>query len=103
MTQRGGVELRPHSARVQPGTTVAFRLATHCGVDFATDFDGSFWDVADPAWATRGGNPPHTIGNPVQDGTMTLVDANHARFDFPGGRIEYTRHQGPKIVPGLCA
>jgi hypothetical protein len=49
------------------------------------------------------GNPPRRIGNPFQDGTMTLIDADHARFDFQGGQICYRRHQGAKVVPGLCS
>ena len=103
--QPGGVELRSKSARVEPGRAHPFRLHTHCGVDFNVDFDGSFWDLADPAWAgTGGGNLPASrpIGNPFQDGAMTLIDADRARFDFPGGQIAYRRHTGPKIVPGLC-
>jgi hypothetical protein len=33
---------------------------------------------------------------------MTLIDAEHARFDFDGGSILFTRHKGPKTIPGFC-
>ena len=92
-----GVVLTPNSARVQQGQSVPFVLYTHCGIDFDTDFDGSFWDAVHPQeWSTD-------IGNPFQQGTMTLIDTNHARFTWTGGSIDYTRHVGPKVVPGLCA
>jgi len=109
-----GLRLQPRSAYVAAGRAYPFRLYTHCGIDFATDFDHAFWDVADAAWRGSHGNPPGGIGNPFQMGTMTLVDRDHARFDivgsgntassFQGGsRIRFIRHRGPKIVPGYCA
>src|SRR5215203_2933873 len=73
-----------------------FTLFTHCGVDFHTDFDASFWDAADKT------NRPQSLGNPAQRGTMTLVDETHARFDFEGGSVFFTRHHGPKVLPGFC-
>jgi len=112
-TPAHGLRLRARSRHVATGRPYPFRLYTHCGVDFSTDFDGSFWDLADAAWAGSYGNPPSAIGNPFQDGTMTLVDHDHARFDvprdpvdpvrFPGGPIRFTRHVGPKVVPGYCS
>jgi len=108
-----GLRLQPHSAYVAAGRAYPFRLYTHCGIDFATDFDHAFWDVADAAWRGSNGNPPGGIGNPFQMGTMTLVDRGHARFDIAdsgdaapssrGGSIRFIRHRGPKIVPGYCA
>jgi len=108
-----GLQLQPHSAYVAAGCAYPFRLYTHCGIDFATDFDHAFWDVADAAWRGSNGNPPGGIGNPFQMGAMTLVDHGHARFDIGGGSntapssrggsIRFIRHRGPKIVPGYCA
>jgi hypothetical protein len=57
----------------------------------------------DPAWQSRNGNPPPGIGNPYQDGTMRLIDPDHARFDFSRGSIAFARHIGPKLVPGPCS
>jgi len=112
-TPAHGLRLQARSRHVATGRPYPFRLYTHCGVDFSTDFDGSFWDLADAAWAGSYGNPPSAIGNPFQDGTMTLVDHDHARFDvprdpvdpvrFPGGPIRFTRHVGPTVVPGYCS
>jgi len=108
-----GLQIQPHSSYVTVGRTYPFRLYTHCGVGFAVDFDHVFWDVADTAWRGSYGNPPPGIGNPFQTGTMTRIDRDHARFDFsgsgnalphfPGAHIHFTRHVGPKIVPGYCA
>jgi hypothetical protein len=108
--------LQPHSPRVVPGRAYPFRLYTHCGVHFSVDFDHSFWDLTDRRWADRpDGTGPHAgLGNPFQPGTMTLIDAGHARFDFVShgpntgvpGRTEqmrFTRHTGAKIVPGYCS
>jgi hypothetical protein len=111
-----GLLLQPHSPRVAPGRAYPFRLYTHCGVNFSVDFDHSFWDLTDRTWADRpdGAGPHAGLGNPFQTGTMTLVDAMHARFDFvPLGpntglpsrteHIHFTRHIGAKIVPGYCS
>jgi hypothetical protein len=98
-----GLELTPHSQAVVVGKPYPFQLYTHCGVEYAVDFDAALWDLADPAWQSQNGNPPPGIGNPYQGGTMTLVDADHARFNFSGGSISFVRHVGPKLVPGPCS
>lgn len=111
-----GLLLEPHSARARPGRAYPFRLYTHCGANFSVDFDHSFWDLTDRTWADRpAGTGPHEgLGDPFQPGTMTLVDATHARFDFvpldpntglPGRteQIHFTRHTGPKILLGYCS
>jgi len=102
ITPLHGVTLTPKSVHVAVGHAYPFRLLTHCGVDFATDFDGSYWDLTDPRWLKQQGITP-SVGNPFQDGTMTLVDTDTARFDYPGDHIIFRRHGGPKVVPGLCA
>jgi hypothetical protein len=35
------------------GQAYPFRLFTHCGADYAVDFDGSFWTLTDPATVRR--------------------------------------------------
>jgi predicted small lipoprotein YifL len=95
------IVIEPLSPRVEPDKTYQFSLYTHCGLDFATDFDGSFWDLEDREDQRR---HVRNIGNPGQRGTMTLVEENRARFDYPGGEpIYFVRHVGPKIIPGFCA
>lgn len=86
----------PLSPPAELGKTYPFQLYTHCGADLAVDFDGSFWQLSNPA------EVPESLGDPSQEGTMTLINPNYARFDFAGGSILFIRHQGSKyIVP--CA
>ena len=88
------IVIQAQSARVTLGRAYAFQLSTRCGIDFSVDFDASFWDAA----STR----PAGIGNPLQKGTMTLVDAKHAKFSFDKGSVSYTRHTGVKVIPYVC-
>lgn len=80
----------------QPGSFIhaqidvpyAFRLYTQCGADWRTFFDGSYWDLASPVQPG--------LGDPYQDGAMTLVGTNDARFDYHGNggpvNVSFTRH-----------
>ena len=86
----------PKSSPAEMNKPYDFSLFTHCGVDFSTDFDGSFWDAADKT------NRPRSLDYDFQRGTMTLVDESHARFDFEGGSVLFVRHTGPKVLPGVC-
>jgi hypothetical protein len=88
------IVVRPKSARAVIGKAYAFQLYTHCGIDFSVDFDASFWDAV--------GARPAAIGNPIQKGTMTLLDAHRSRFSYVKGSISYTRHAGIKTIPYLC-
>jgi len=71
------------------------------------------WGVANGPWAgSRVINPLAKIGNPIKDGTMTLIDRDHAHFDvlrdpsdsalFPGNHIRFIQGPDSKILPGLC-
>src|SRR2546425_8592843 len=51
---KGGWEFWPSSAPVQQGIAYVFDTG-HCGLDFLTDFDGSFWDPISPK--NKGGEP----------------------------------------------
>ena len=82
------------SPRAELGKSYPLHLYTHCGVDYQTDFDGSFWDAEDASYL------PGTLGDPSQRGTMTLLGDNRARFDFEGGSILFVRHVGPKVING---
>lgn len=89
----------PKSPRVEKGKPYAISIYTHCGIDTYLDFDGSFWDALEPAHRNAA-NPPPGVGNPGQNGNMTLIDDNHARFEF-GTRVFYFhRHIGPKMARG---
>ena len=88
------IVVQAKSAHAVTGKAYSFQLYTHCGIDFSVDFDGSFWDAT--------GTRPSGIGNPIQKGTMTLVDTRHARFSYDKGSISYTRHAGVKTIPYQC-
>jgi len=52
------------------------------------DFDGSFWDLEDPAFIRADpGEPPIRGWVQTTEGTMTLVDADHAIFTYDRARI----------------
>jgi hypothetical protein len=88
----------PRSGRVEPG--VAYRFDTgHCGLQFLTDFDRSFWEPVDP----KEGNPPTFFYN--QDvGAIALVAPNEAIYRSSNGReVPLVRLGGPVSVTGLCA
>lgn len=82
----------PLSPPAELGKAYPFQLYTHCGVDLAVDFDGSFWQLSNPE------EVPESLGDPSQEGTMTLIDSDYARFDFAGGSLLFIRHQGPKYI-----
>ena len=62
---------------------VAYRLYTHCGVLYA-DLNGTRY-YADPPLSDGSANPPRGWGNPFDDGTLTVVDANTVDFKDPAG------------------
>lgn len=79
-----------------------FELLTHCGVNFAVDFGGNFWEAAIPVYPGYGAYPT-AIDNPFQRGMMTLLDPDNALFTYPNGQIPFRRLGATKVVPGLCA
>jgi hypothetical protein len=94
----GGYRVWPHSAPAERSRVYAFTLSTHCGLDFLVDFDGSFWDL-DRMLAE--GN--ERLGNPEDDGRMTLVKEGEAVYESWGGtKLTFRRAKGPKDV-FLCS
>jgi hypothetical protein len=80
-TERAGLEV---------GVPYRIEFYTHCGIDFWTKFDGSYWDAVDHDNST--GNPPRGLGNPYDFGTMTLLSENDARYVSESGRaFRFTR------------
>lgn len=64
---------------------------THCGVREA-QFAGSYW-VTQPALGA--GSAPAVWGDPQQEGTMRLLDADTAVFrDDAGHQVRFTRRGG---------
>jgi len=83
----------PLSPQADLGKAYPFPLYTHCGADYAVDFDGSFWQLSNPL------EVPVSLGDPTQEGMMTLINPDYARFDFEGGSLLFIRHKGSKYVP----
>ena len=86
-TSREGLEI---------GVPYRIELHTHCGIDFWTRFDGSFWDAVHHNNNT--GNPPRGLGNPVDVGTMMLTSEDEAEYRSAAGRIFLFR-RGPERQP----
>jgi hypothetical protein len=92
----------PVSGRVTPGVKYGYVLLTHCGLDYPTgpDFDGSFWDLADPT--QRNQSTPQGFAQPEDHGYMILVSADTAEFhSSAGGVARYTRRT-KALIAGLC-
>ena len=79
------------SAKV--GKPYRWVLSTHCGIDFAIDFDGSFWQaVVEDRRAFRRGNLKD-LREPDR-GTMTLVSENLATYASNNGpELHYERSE----------
>jgi hypothetical protein len=90
-----GVLLGPQSQPpVIPG---AQQLALgHCGLWSGIDAGGSWWD---PVGAIDGDHPDAIN---AADGTLTVLDPDHATFTSKGGlTVQLVRHAGEKYLP-LC-
>src|SRR5437868_14426689 len=81
------------SSTPAPGYTAAYQLVTHCGIYYAR-FEGA-WFYADPP------NPRGQWNNPVDVGTMRVIDQNTIVFtDTSGNRAVFTKHP-PYPTPAI--
>ena len=90
-----GVLLGPTS---QPPITAGARPYSlgHCGLWSGIDAGGSWWDPVGPV----DGDHPDAIN--AADGTLTVLDPDHATFTSRGGlTVQLQRHEGAKYLP-LC-
>lgn len=96
VSNKSGYRVWPISSAAEPG--VAYRFAVpHCGLEWMTDFDGSFWRPLDPnlpepkaAWAF--------LIN-ADRGTIELVATNTAEYVSSTGRpITLIRLDGPVVT-----
>jgi hypothetical protein len=77
-------------AGLEVGVPYRIELYTHCGIDFWTRFDGSYWDAVNYDNST--GNPPPGLGNPYDLGTMTLLSEEEAQYVSESHKvIRFTR------------
>jgi hypothetical protein len=72
-------------AGLEVGVPYRIELYTHCGIDFWTRFDGSYWDAVNYDNST--GNPPPGLGNPYDLGTMTLLSEEEAQYVSESGKV----------------
>jgi hypothetical protein len=64
------------------------------------DFDGSFWDPMGVA-SDGNGNPPPGYGNPIDQGTITLISPTLTQYRSSTGSVmQWSRHPGPQISSG---
>lgn len=94
----GSFRFFPISEPVEIGRAYDYTAYTHCGLDYAFDFDESFWDVVD-----RPDEDARFLEDPEDDGAVELVDDDVAIFTSQrGGEYRLERREGPKEVPDLC-
>lgn len=75
-----------NSKPAQLGLPYRFVVATHCGIDWAIDFDGTFWGPApEDARAYRRGNLD--LRQPSDRGTMTLLSDARAEYRSKSGSV----------------
>ncbi len=92
------VRVWPSSAQVEEGVEYVYETG-HCGLTYELDFDGSFWE---PAVEPGNEEPPSFFIN-QDEGTITLVSENEARYEGSTGEtVELRRLHGPIVLPG-CA
>lgn len=86
----------PRSGQVEQG--VEYRYETgHCGLTYDLDFDGSFWRAVNP---NRDKEPPSFFIN-QDEGYITLVSENEARYESSTGEmVELRRIEGPIVIGG---
>lgn len=94
----GVTRVWPSSGPAVPDVAASLTLNTHCGLENAViDFGGTLWDVV--GYPGRFPNPPRGIGNPVDEGSITLVLARSAVLQSASGlRLDLVPHSGPKDV-----
>lgn len=85
-----GTVVSPTSPAAPRGIAYEFALG-HCGIVSPIDFDGALWNLAEePA--------TDDVYRDLQ-GTITLVDDEHAQFRSDDGLIlKLERTQGPQLV-----
>jgi hypothetical protein len=94
-----GTTFWPRSAPVEPGVEYRFNTG-HCGLEYLTDFDGSFWRPMDPNGKAE---DPLFFYN-EDDGAMTLESKNVAVYESSDQQsVTLRRIPGSVTLKGLCA
>jgi len=88
-------------AETGAGTPMPYELVTHCGIDEARI--GTVYYEADHPLIVGAGNPPPGWSDPVQPGTMTVLDASRAVFrDDRGHEVFFHVRPGATGFRRLC-
>lgn len=88
----------PRSAPVEEAVEYRFNTG-HCGLDFMTDFDGSFWI---PETVPAEEEPSFYFNEDI--GTMQLLAENEAVYTSSAGdAVTLSRHPGPLTTDEACA
>ena len=91
-----GTKYWPRSASIEEGVEYRFNTG-HCGLDFMTDFDASFWTPE------KDSTPPDFYMN-EDTGTMELVSEDESLYRSSNGQtVSLARHRGPLVTEGGCA
>lgn len=88
------VRIWPASGSVQQGVPYRITVSTHCGLDHALDFDGSFWDAE-----TGPQDPRDALDTPEDEGIITLESQDVAAYrSSKGGEFRLRRTDGPREI-----
>lgn len=79
------------SAPVQTGKPYTFAFQTSC----RNDFGGALWDVDSQHERTFSGNSAELLMHDIQQGMMTLIDRDHARFVF---RLDASQRRSAHVL-----
>jgi hypothetical protein len=96
------IALEPQTAPAKVGVSYCFQIYTHCGINFAVDIDGAFWETVPHRWA---GDSPKTMPEmnaALWRGTMTLLDHYRAHFSNASGSLDFQRSAKTRLS-GFCA
>ena len=102
-SEQGQFRAVPGSGDAATGVLYRYQLYSHCGLAYplAWDFDGSFWDPV--GGGEPYANPPESIGEGVDDGTIELIGDDEARYTSSGGVIvDLTRSGDTERRGFLC-
>ncbi len=79
---------------------IPYQLYTHCGIEWAR-IKGTFWRAQHPL-SDGNGNPPAGWANPFQAGTLTVTNAETARFTSAAGTVIFDRTDRAR-PPFICS
>ena len=83
------------------GSAQPYALSTHCGIGEAR-IGSRYFEAAHPL-SDGQGNPPAGWGNPIQQGTMTLLSPSRAVFrDDAGHNVQFRLRPGATSFKRLC-